>query len=463
MALRLLTARISRNINNVMPYLIPDKCSLNHTMVPSSASMVPRVRRASQAARVMEEAPRKLTSKEHIALEHKYSAHNCEPLPVVLSRGKGALVWDVEGKQYIDCLASYACVNQGHSHPKIIDALETQAQKMTLSSRAFYNDALGEYAKFLTEYFGYERMLPMNTGVEAWETACKLARRWAYDVKGVPQNKARLVFAAGCFHGRTIAAVSASSDPNSFGGFGPYVANFDKIPFNDLEAVEKAVSDPNVAAYVCEPIQGEGGVIVPTEGYIAKVAEICNKHNVLFVADEVQTGCGRTGKLLACDYDNVKPDILILAKAVSGGVLPVSAVLARDDIMLTIRPGQHGSTYGGNALAARVSMAALTVLREEGMIENSFAMGELFRTKLRALNSPLIKEVRGRGLMNAIVMKPTDAGETASDVVYRLKDNGLLSKSAHGVVIRLSPPLVINKAQVEQAVDIIGQTLKSFE
>lgn len=424
------------------------------------------VRSASQAAQAIRPsaAPKPaLSSEQHIALEQKYSAGNSVSLPVVIAKGQGVLVWDVEGRQYFDCLASYACVNQGHSHPKIIDALTQQAERMTLTSRAFYNDALGEYAKFLTEYFGYDRMLPMNTGVEAWETACKLARRWGYDVKGIPKQEARLVFANGCFHGRTIAAVSASSDPSSFGGFGPYVANFDKIPFNDLAALEKAVSNPNVAAYVCEPVQGEGGVIIPDPGYIAKAQAICHKHNVLFVADEVQTGCGRTGKLLACDHDNVKPDILIVAKALSGGVLPVSAVLARDDIMLTIRPGQHGSTFGGNPLAARVSMAALTALKEEGMVENSFKMGELLRSSLKALNSPMIKEIRGIGLMNAVVINPTPEGETAEDVCYRLRDNGLLAKSCHGVIVRLSPPLVINEEQVEECVDIIGKTLKSFE
>ena len=397
-------------------------------------------------------------------LEYKYGAHNYHPIPVVLAKGQGALVWDVEGKQYIDMLAAYAAVNQGHSHPRILAALVSQAQVMTLTSRAFYNDALGEYAKFLTEFFGYERMLPMNTGVEAWETACKLARRWAYDVKGVPANQARLVFANDNFHGRSIAACSASSDPDCYTGFGPFVPNFDKIPYNDLEALEKAVSHPNCAAYICEPIQGEAGVVVPDEGYIRKVAEICRKHNVLYVADEVQTGCGRTGKLIACGHDNIQPDILILGKALSGGTLPVSAVLARDEIMLTIRPGQHGSTFGGNPLGARVAMTALSVLRDERLVENSAKMGELFRSKLREIKSPFISQVRGRGLMNAIVVKPKPTGEAmATDICMRMIENGVLAKPTHGHIIRLSPPLVINEDQILECVDIIDRSFKSFE
>jgi ornithine--oxo-acid transaminase len=407
-------------------------------------------------------APALSKTEQLIKLEHKYGAHNYEPIPVVLSKGKGVHVWDVEGNRYLDFLGAYAAVSQGHCHPKIIGALIRQCQQMTLTSRAFHNDALGEFDKFVTEYFGFERVLPMNTGVEAWETACKLARRWAYEVKGVPEHQARLVFADNNFHGRSIAACSASTDPDCYGNYGPLLPNFDKIPFNNLAALEKAVSNPNTAAFVCEPIQGEAGVIVPDAGYIAKATEICHKHNVLFVADEVQTGVGRTGKLIACDYDNVKPDILVLAKALSGGTIPVSCVLASDEIMLTIRPGQHGSTFGGSPLAARVAITALQVLRDEHMVENSFNMGEILRAKLKTIKSPLIKEVRGRGLMNAIVINPTPTGQTAWDVCMRLKDNGLLAKPSHGHIVRLSPPLVLTEDQVLESADIIERTITSF-
>jgi len=404
------------------------------------------------------------TRTEHlIGLEMKYGAHNYAPIPVVLSQGRGALAWDVEGNRYIDCLGAYAAVNQGHCHPKIIATLMKQCQQMTLTSRAFHNDALGDFVKFTTEYFGFDRVLPMNTGVEAWETACKLARRWAYEIKGVPENQARLIFANNNFHGRSIAACSASTDPDCYGNYGPLVPNFDKIPFDNLEALEKAVSNPNVAAFVVEPIQGEAGVVVPkTQNYIARAAEICRKHNVLFVADEVQTGVGRTGKLVACDHDNVKPDILVIGKALSGGTLPVSAVFSNDEIMLTIRPGQHGSTFGGNPLGARVAITALQVLKDEKMVENSARMGELMRTKLHEIDSPLIKEIRGRGLMNAMSINPTPSGQTAWDVCVRLKDNGVLAKPSHGHIIRLTPPLVINEEQVLECTDIIERTLKSF-
>lgn len=403
------------------------------------------------------------SSEELMQLESKYNANNYKPVPVVISKGRGCYVWDVENNRYLDFLSAYSAVNQGHAHPRIISALVRQAQQLTLTSRAFYNDALGDFTKFITGYFGYERVLPMNTGVEAWETACKLARRWGYDVKGIPNNQARLVFAKNNFHGRSIAALSASSDPDCYGGFGPYVPGFDKIPFDDLAALEKAVSNPNVAAYIVEPIQGEAGAVVPSAGYIARAAEICRRHNVLFVADEVQTGLGRTGRLLACDYDGVKPDILILGKALSGGTIPVSCVLSSDEVMLTIKPGQHGSTFGGNPLAARVTTTALEVLRDEGMIENSFHMGHLFRTKLAEMNSPLVRTIRGRGLMNAIVLRPGSRGESAWEVCLRLKENGLLCKPTHGQTIRLSPPLIISEEQVLEGVDIIQRTLQSFE
>lgn len=405
-----------------------------------------------------------LTETERLIMqEYKYGAHNYMPIPVVLSKGKGVFVWDVEGNQYYDFMGAYAAVNQGHCHPKIIATLIQQAQVITLTSRAFHNDALGEFVKFATEFFGYDRMLPMNTGVEAWETACKLSRRWAYDVKGIPENQARLIFARDNFHGRSIAACSASIDPDCYTGYGPLVPQFDKIPFNDLVALEKAVSNPNTAAFIVEPIQGEAGVILPHKNYIRDAAAICKKHNVLFVADEVQTGCGRTGKMLAVDHDGVKPDILIMGKALSGGTLPVSCVLARDEIMLTIRPGQHGSTFGGNPLGARVAMTALNVLREEGMVENSEKMGFLLREKLKAINSPHIKEVRGRGLMNAVVIQPTPTGKTAYDVSLALKDNGLLCKPSHTHILRLNPPLVINEEQVEECVQIFEKTLEDFE
>lgn len=398
-----------------------------------------------------------------IKQEYKYGAHNYMPVPVVLSKGRGVYVWDVEGQQYLDFMGAYAAVNQGHCHPKIVSTLLKQAQELALTSRAFHNDALGEFVKFASDYFGYDRMLPMNTGVEAWETACKLSRRWAYDVKGVPANEARLVFARNNFHGRSIAACSASSDPDCYTGFGPLTPNFDKVPFNDLAALEKAISHPCTAAFIVEPIQGEAGVVVPSPGYIKAVAQLCKKYNVLFVADEVQTGCGRTGKMLAVDHDGVKPDILILGKAIAGGMLPVSCVLSSDEIMLTIRPGQHGSTFGGNPLGSRVAMTALTVLREEKMIENAEAMGEILRTKLRNLNSPHVKEVRGLGLMNAVVIKPTPSGKTAYDVCLGLKEHGLLCKPSHTHILRLNPPLIITPKQVDDATQIFATVLEQLD
>jgi ornithine--oxo-acid transaminase len=394
-------------------------------------------------------------------LEEKYGAHNYHPLPVVLSRGEGVFLWDPEGKRYFDFLSAYSAVNQGHCHPKILQALSEQAKKLTLTSRAFYSDALGEYAKFVTAFFGYERVLPMNTGVEGGETAVKLARRWGYAKKGIPENQAKIIFVKGNFHGRTLAAISASSDPSSYEGFGPYVPGFEQIDYDDLEALEKACSDPNVAAFMLEPIQGEAGVVIPKEGYLKKAKAICEKHKVLFIADEVQTGLARTGKMLACDHEGVRPDILILGKALSGGVLPVSAVLADDEIMLNIKPGEHGSTYGGNPLACRVAIAALEVLKDEKLAENSARMGDLFREEMKRLKAPWVKGVRGRGLMNAIVIDPKGPVE-AWDICLKLKDNGLLAKPTHKNIIRLAPPLVINEAQMREACAILTRTFESF-
>ena len=397
-------------------------------------------------------------------LDGRYNAHNYHPLPVVLSRGLGCKVWDVEGKEYFDFLSAYSAVNQGHCHPRILEALQTQAANLTLTSRAFFNDQLGPYAKFITEFFGYERVLPMNSGVEGSETAVKLARRWGYDVKGIPANQATILFAEGNFWGRSIAAVSASSDPESYGGFGPFVPNFDRIPFNDLVALENALkSNPSIAAYMLEPIQGEAGVVVPEDGYIRKAKELCEKYNVLLIADEIQTGLARTGKMLACDYDGVKPDILVLGKALSGGVYPVSAVLCSDEIMLTIQPGQHGSTYGGNPLACAVAKAALQVLDEEGLAENSFRQGNKLRASLSEMlpKSSHLKSVRGKGLMNAIIIDSTH-GVTAWDVCVRLGENGLLAKPTHDDIIRFTPPLIMNDEQLEESTQIITDTVLSF-
>ena len=398
-----------------------------------------------------------------IDLEDKYGAHNYHPIPVVLERGKGVFVWDVEGKRYFDFLAAYSAVNQGHCHPRIIKALTEQAQKLTLTSRAFYNSVLGEYEKFITAYFGFDRVLPMNTGVEGGETAIKLARRWAYDVKGVPENKAKLVFAKGNFWGRTLAAISSSNDPSSYKGFGPFLPGYELVNYNDLKALELAIQDPNTAAFMVEPIQGEAGVVVPDIGYLKGVRELCTKYNVLFIADEVQTGLARTGKMLACDHENVKPDILILGKALSGGTIPVSAVLSSNEIMLTIHPGEHGSTYGGNPLACAVSIEALKVLKEENMAENAEVLGQLFRDEMKKLQQEngTITSVRGKGLLNAIVIREKN-GKTAWDVCLQFAENGLLAKPTHGDIIRFAPPLVITKDQLLECVSIIRKVILSF-
>jgi len=396
-------------------------------------------------------------------LEDNFGAHNYHPVPVVLERGEGVYVWDVEGKRYYDFLAAYSAVNQGHCHPRIVKALVDQAQKLTLTSRAFYNSQLGEYEKFITSYFGFDKVLPMNTGVEGGETAIKLARRWAYDVKGVKENQAKIVFAKGNFWGRTLAAISASNDPSSYSGFGPYMPGYELVDYNDLTALEAAIKDPNTAAFMVEPIQGEAGVVVPDAGYLKGVRDLCTKYNVLFIADEVQTGLARTGKMLACDHENVKPDILILGKALSGGIMPVSAVLASNEIMLTIKPGEHGSTYGGNPLACAVAIEALKVLKEEHMAENSEKLGIVFREELEKLKqeSDLIVAVRGKGLFNAIVIKEKN-GKTAWDVCLKFAEQGLLAKPTHGDIIRFAPPLVINKEQLMDCVAIIRKVILSF-
>lgn len=396
-------------------------------------------------------------------LEEKHGAHNYHPIPVVLERGEGVFVWDVEGKRYYDFLAAYSAVNQGHCHPRIIKALTEQAQKISLTSRAFYNSVLGEYEAYITKYFGYDKVLPMNTGVEGGETAVKLARRWAYKVKGVEENKARVIFAKGNFWGRTMSAISSSTDPSSYKNFGPFMPGFDLVDYNDLPALEKALQDHNVAAFMVEPIQGEAGVLVPDEGYLSGVRALCTKYKVLFIADEIQTGLCRTGKMLACDHEGVRPDILILGKALSGGYMPVSAVLADDEIMLTIGPGEHGSTYGGNPLGCAVAMTALAILKDENLAENSEVLGELFRSEMRKLQqeSNLITTVRGRGLFNAIVIKEKE-GKTAWDVCLQFAEKGLLAKPTHGDIIRFAPPLVITKEQLMECVQIIREVILAF-
>lgn len=391
-------------------------------------------------------------------LEHKYSAHNYHPLPVVLSRGQGVYVWDVDGKKYYDFLSGYSALNQGHCHPKIIASLMLQAQRLTLTSRAFHNDQFGEFARFITSYFGYEKVLPMNTGVEAVETAIKLCRRWGYQVKGIPENKARIIVFEDNFHGRTSTVISFSSDPSSYSGFGPYMPGFDIIPYNDLDALLKALQNKDVSGVLMEPIQGEAGVVVPDNGYLSKAYEYCKKANVLFIGDEIQTGLGRTGKMLACDFENVRPDILILGKALSGGVLPVSAVLADDEIMLTIKPGEHGSTYGGNPLACAVAITALNVLKDEKMIENAAVMGDYFRKGIEHISSPFVETVRGKGLLNAIVIRQTNK-DAAWDLCLELKENGLLAKPTHGNKIRFAPPLTITKTQMDECLEIISDSL----
>ena len=403
----------------------------------------------------------KITSKQAIELEDKYGAHNYHPLPVVLSKGKGAKVWDAEGKEYFDFLSAYSAVNQGHCHPKIVNALIEQAQTLTLTSRAFYNDVLGVYEKYVTEYFGYDKVLPMNSGAEGDETALKLCRKWAYTKKGIAENRAKIIVCSNNFHGRTITIISMSTDPDAKKDFGPYTPGFITIPYNDIEALEKALEDPDVAGFLVEPIQGEAGVMVPDEGYLKKAYDLCKAKNVLFIADEVQTGIARTGKLLACDHEGVRPDILILGKALSGGVYPVSAVLADDDIMLTIKPGEHGSTFGGNPLAAKVAIAALEVVKEEKLAERAEKLGVIFRNAMKEIKSDMIETVRGKGLLNAVVIKPKD-GKTAWDVCVKMSENGLLAKPTHDHIIRFAPPLVISEEELMQAIEIIKKSILSF-
>ena len=403
-----------------------------------------------------------LSSEQLMQLEDKYGAHNYHPLPVVLAKGQGARVWDVEGNEYFDFLSAYSAVNQGHCHPRIIKALTDQASKMTLTSRAFFNDSLGVYEKFVTEYFGYDKVLPMNTGAEADETALKLCRKWAYKKKGVAENQAKIIVCDGNFHGRTITIVSMSTDPDSYGGFGPFTPGFIKIPYNDLNALAEALKDENVAGFLVEPIQGEAGVFVPDEGYLSKAAAMCKEKNVLFIADEVQTGIARTGKLLACDHENVRPDILILGKALSGGVYPVSAVLADDDIMLCIKPGEHGSTFGGNPVAAQVAMEALKVVTDEKLAERAEYLGNIFREEMKAVKSEMISLVRGKGLLNAIIIKPKN-GKEAWDVCVKMKENGVLAKPTHGDIIRFAPPLVITEEELREAIERIKKSILFFE
>ena len=399
-------------------------------------------------------------SQEFIDIEHKYGAHNYHPLPVVLSKGEGPFVWDVEGKKYFDFLSAYSAVNQGHSHPKILKALTEQAGTLALTSRAFYSSPLGDYEEFITKYFGYDKILPMNTGAEADETAIKLCRKWAYEKKGIAENQAKIVVCEGNFHGRTITIISMSTDPDSYKGFGPYTPGFEVVPYNDLDALKKALEDPNVAGFLVEPIQGEAGVYVPEDGYLKAAFDMCKEKNVLFIADEVQTGLARTGKMLACDHEGVRPDVLILGKALSGGMYPVSAVMADDDIMLCIKPGEHGSTYGGNPIAAKVATAALKVLKEEKLAENSEKLGLLFRAEMQKLveEFDMVELVRGKGLLNAVVIKPTN-GVKAWDVCVKMKDNGLIAKPTHEHIIRFAPPLVINEEQIMESVAIIKKTI----
>ena len=406
-----------------------------------------------------------LTSQQAIDLEKRYGAHNYHPLPVVLNRGEGVFVWDVEGKKYYDFLSAYSAVNQGHCHPKIVEALKDQAGLLTLTSRAFHNDILGQYEKYVTELFGYDKILPMNTGVEGGETALKLCRKWAYKVKGIQQNKAKILFAENNFWGRTLAAVSSSSDPSAFNDYGPYLPGFEIIKYNDLKALEIALEDPNVAGFMVEPIQGEAGVMVPDEGYLKKAYELCKSKNVLFIADEVQTGISRTGKLYCCQHEGVKPDILILGKALSGGVFPVSAALADDEIMMTIKPGEHGSTFGGNPLGCKVAMAALKVAVDENLAANAEKLGSLFRKELSSFASKnnLLKSVRGKGLLNAILINDTEDSSTAWDICLKLRDNGLLAKPTHGNIIRFAPPLVITEEQIMDCISIIKNTIYEFE
>lgn len=402
-----------------------------------------------------------ISAQDYMAREDRFGAHNYHPLPVVLERGEGVFVWDVEGKKYYDFLAAYSAVNQGHCHPKIVAALTEQAQKLALTSRAYYNNVLGEWEEYMTKLFGYDKMLPMNSGAEADETALKLIRKWAYKVKGVPKNEAKIVVCNGNFHGRTITIISMSSDPDAYNHYGPYTPGFVNIPYNDMAALEEAFQDKNVAGFLVEPIQAEAGVYIPEDGFLRKAWELCKKYNVLFAADEVQTGFGRTGKFLACDYEDVRPDLLILGKAASGGMYPVSCVLADDEIMLTIKPGEHGSTYGGNPIAARVSMAAIDVLLNEKLTENSMVMGEYFRSEMRTVKSEMIEIVRGKGLLNAIAIKSIK-GKTAWDVCLAMKENGILAKPTHEHIIRFTPPLVISREQMTDAIGLIKKTFLEF-
>ena len=404
----------------------------------------------------------KLKSEDYIALEGKYGAHNYHPLPVVLDKGEGVFVWDVEGKKYFDFLSAYSAVNQGHCHPKIVEAMVNQAKTLALTSRAFYNSSLGVYEEYITKFFGYDKVLPMNSGAEGDETALKLCRKWAYMKKGVAENQAKIIVCDGNFHGRTITIVSMSNDPDSYGGFGPFTPGFVRIPYNDIAALEKELQDPNVAGFLVEPIQGEAGVFVPDEGYLKKAYDLCKAKNVLFIADEVQTGLARTGKMLCCMHENVRPDILILGKALSGGLMPISAVLADDEIMLCIKPGEHGSTFGGNPIAAKVAVAALQVLKDENLAEKSEYLGKIFRDEISKINSSMVELVRGKGLLNAVVIKPKN-GKEAWDVCLALRDNGLLAKPTHQHIIRFAPPLVITEAQIHEAVAIIKKTLAQFE
>lgn len=403
-----------------------------------------------------------MNTQDYIKREDKYGAHNYHPLPVVLERGEGPFVWDVEGKRYFDFLSAYSAVNQGHCHPRIIKALTDQASQLTLTSRAFYNSVLGEYEEYITKYFKYDKVLPMNSGAEADETALKLCRKWAYKKKGIKENNAKIIACEGNFHGRTISIISMSTDPDARNDYGPFTPGFIIIPYNDLNALENALKDPDVAGFLVEPIQGEAGVYVPDKGYLKKAYELCSSKNVLFIADEVQTGIARTGKLLACDHEGVRPDILILGKALSGGVLPVSAVLADDDIMLTIKPGEHGSTFGGNPLACKVAMAALDVIKDEKLAENAERLGEIFRTELRSIKSDMVELVRGKGLLNAVVIKPKN-GKEAWDVCLAMKEKGVIAKPTHGHIIRFAPPLIITEAQLLEAIGLIREAFELFE
>ena len=401
-------------------------------------------------------------TQHYIDLEDRYGAHNYHPIPVVLERGEGVFVWDVEGKRYYDFLSGYSALNQGHCHPKIVQSFIEQSKQLTLTSRAFYNNVLGEYEKFVTEFFGYDKVLPMNTGVEAVETAIKLCRKWAYEVKGLKEGNAKIIVCEGNFHGRTSTVISFSNDPQARKNFGPYMPGFISIPYNDLHALAEAIKDNDVAGFLVEPIQGEAGVVVPEDGYVSKAKKLCEGANVLFIGDEIQTGLGRTGKMLACDHENVRPDILILGKALSGGMMPVSAVLADDEIMMTIKPGEHGSTYGGNPLACTVAITSLQVLKDEKMAENALEMGKLLRTELEKINSLHVAMVRGKGLLNAIVIDHRNK-EAAWELCLALKENGLLAKPTHGDKIRFAPPLIISKEQIMECVDIIRKSLSVLD